>query len=717
MNKTIIKIYLFNILILIFLWDCAHLPSSGIGDLLRAKERALETGIDDAKTDIPFLDDFNPTNFGYMTILPRTLSGSYLLQPGLFQMHCESYCLKAGTYGPATGDGYIYAPLKGPRAKIIKKILRESVNHPDIKQRDIQVLIWAIIARSKVEDISSNARKAAIKLLTPTEIIEINGGAISIIPDDLLKKFLSGLPTPLQSLLETEAKIREMLSKRDATYEEIEKVAVLFGEPSDAEPARNIPEGRWSLHPEGYFVRFFPSGYTRTLLQIYVPETFNLERDKYNRITKIEDEWGNAIETEYQDSIIPKYVTGRKNLNAYTFKTIKFRKKIFGTLSYMDSVNLELLNTGWTLQGNPSGKISSKINTSRFSDLENRQQWGIEHKKHLENLDKEFKGKGAISELTDLAMFYQGIKKTVDERELLEENPWASKHCMLIQKAWQYLLCKTETGIIRDNSVLAELYSELESISENNSSISIKPSPTKKSNNGSDKKNGKEKGKKDKNDKKGKDDKSGSDSPGSAPAKSQKQLNGNSNRPVPCSELQDAIDKLKIEIRWQELFIETVEENPGAIGLYDNGKAWRDFIEALRNLSAIRKGVTPPSSKPYDFITAPNGEIRFIYTYEGETITILLRNKNGKDIPDNIELAKRFFRDAIGNNYLADILFDILFNIHEKSHAEDYASGNQKDSPSSAAESEMKAFKKSIEAKKKALKNMEDRLKNEDCTK
>ncbi len=713
MNKTISKLYLLSIVIIISFWGCAHLPSSGIRDLLRAKERTLQTGIDDAKTDIPFLDDFNPTNFGYMSALPKTPAGSYILQPGLFEMHCESYCLRAGTYGPAKGDGYIYAPLKGPKAKIIKKILRESVNHPDIEQKNIQLLIWAIIARSKVEDISPKAREAAIKMLTPSEIIEINGGAISLIPDDAFNEFLSGLPSPLQSLLKTEAKIRELISKKDATYEEIEKVAVLFGEPSEPEIKRDIPQGRWSLHPKGYFVRFFPSGYTRTLLQMYVPETFNIEKDKYNRITKIEDEWGNSVEAEYQDSIISNYIRNERNLNAYAFKNIKLQKKVFTYLNYIDSVKLELPNTGWTLQGKPSGKINSKTDTSRFSNLEEYKKWAIEHRRNIEDLDKHFEGKGDLSELTDIAMFYKGIKKAVGEHEPLDENPWISEHCLLVQKAWQYLLCKTETGIIRDNSVLSGLFSEAYSKSENDSTVSIQSSSSKKGGSDPDKK----KSKKDKNGKKSKDDKNGSDSPTSAPAESQKQLNGNSNRPVPCSELQDAINKLKTEIRWQELFIETVEEFPESIGLFNDAQAWRDFIETLRSNSAVRKGVTPPNSKPYTFKTRPNGEIYFFYTYKGEEVTILLRDKNGNDLPENIELAKRFFRDAIGNPYLADILFDILLNDHEQSHADDYKSGDTDDSVSSAAESEMKAFKKAIDAKKKALKDMENRLKNEDCIK
>jgi Mlc titration factor MtfA (ptsG expression regulator) len=60
-------------------------------------------------------------------------------------------------------------------------------------------------------------------------------------------------------------------------------------------------------------------------------------------------------------------------------------------------------------------------------------------------------------------------------------------------------------------------------------------------------------------------------------------------------------------------------------------------------------------------------------------------------------------------------MFDIFYNYHEKSHLEDYQNGDVKDTPSSAAKSEIKAFKKAIEAKKKALKGMKERLKNKNC--
>ncbi|MBN1693977.1 hypothetical protein JW879_01070 [candidate division WOR-3 bacterium] len=712
MDKANLRLYLIVLLITTFFWGCSYLPIPGeLGTAFSIKERALQTGIDDAKTDIPFLDDFSPDNFAYMTVLSRTLEGSYLLKPGLFEVNCESYCLKPGTYGPSSGGGYIYAPLKGPRAEVIKKILRESVNHPDIEQEDIQLLIWAIIARSKIEDISPKARIAAIKMLTPAEILEINGGALSLIPDDLFDKLLSGFPEPLQKLIETESKIRKLLTKTDATYKEVEKVAVLFGKP-EGEPVRDIPEGRWSLHPEGYFVRFFPSGYKRTLLQIYVPERFDIEKDKYNRIIKITDEWGNSVETEYKNSTINNYTSNENKLNVYAFKKIKFRKMVDGFFSYMDFSDLEFSNTGWTLQGNPSGNFNTETNNIQTSNIEERLEWSKELEKQIEKLDKQFEGKAPVSELTDIAMYYQAIKKSIEGHELTEENTWALEHCFLIQKAWQSLLCESETGILREDYVLNELYSELANAAgSSGTTIKVESESTTKRGNDSNKE------KRNKKSKDGNKDKKGSDSPNSAPAHNGSQLNGNSDRPVLCSHLKDAINKLQREIDRQKLFIEVVEEHPEAIGLCKTGAEWRNFIDALFNIIASNKGLGPVTSTPFTFITKPSGEIVFITPPDenGNRYELTLMDKNGKENTDNIKLARRFLRDSYGNAYLGDIMFDIFYNHHEKSHLEDYKAGKNKDTPSSAAEAEIKAFKKAIEAKEKVLKRMKERLENKDC--
>ncbi len=85
--------------------------------------------------------------------LQRTPSGGFVLQPGYYQQQTQSYCLKAGTHGPGEGDGYLYAPPKGPAEDAVITVLRNSVQHPEIEQHDMQALLWAIIARAKFEDL------------------------------------------------------------------------------------------------------------------------------------------------------------------------------------------------------------------------------------------------------------------------------------------------------------------------------------------------------------------------------------------------------------------------------------------------------------------------------------------------------------------------------------------------------------------------------------
>lgn len=147
----------------------------GLGDKLKKKtpnllgEKApITTSLPDAKWGDASKDGFTPREAerSLMT-LQRTPNGGFVLQPGYYSMQTQSYCLKAGTHGPGEGDGYLYAPPKGPAEDAVMSIVRNSVNRPEIHQHDIQVLLWAIIARAKFEDLQSEIKATASRLLTP----------------------------------------------------------------------------------------------------------------------------------------------------------------------------------------------------------------------------------------------------------------------------------------------------------------------------------------------------------------------------------------------------------------------------------------------------------------------------------------------------------------------------------------------------------------------
>jgi hypothetical protein len=78
-----------------------------------------------------------------------------------------------------------------------------------------------------------------------------------------------------------------MLTSANSSYEQMERVAVLSGIAPMGEGSREIPSGRWSLHPDGYYVRYLPQGYTNTVVAIWVPQGSPAVGKEYDPATHI----------------------------------------------------------------------------------------------------------------------------------------------------------------------------------------------------------------------------------------------------------------------------------------------------------------------------------------------------------------------------------------------------------------------------------------------
>ncbi len=256
------------------------LPIPDVRKLLEG-DQPISTSFADTSKQNTIPDNFPTKTFRPLTELPRGQKGGFLLRPGFFELLVQSYCLRPGTYGPSKGKGYLYADLKGSKTKIVRKILQNSVRYSEISQQDIQVLLWGIIARTKVSDMQQKIQEVAAKLLTGDEIFQLNGGALGLIPPQAFRKATANLPSPVRKVLEAEASIRKMLTQTGGTsFQQLERIAVLVGEPP--KEGAEVPQQRWSLHPQGFYVRYRPSGYSKTLIQVYVPENFN-KRTKNNK--------------------------------------------------------------------------------------------------------------------------------------------------------------------------------------------------------------------------------------------------------------------------------------------------------------------------------------------------------------------------------------------------------------------------------------------------
>jgi len=246
------------------------LPS--VDELVKGKP-PITTSLSDAQweQDLPAGSLNENSKPRAMETLERTANAGFLLQSGYFQFHGQSYCLKAGTHGPGGGDGYLYAPTLGPEDDAVITMVRNSVNHPDLPQQEVQQLLWAIIARAKFEDLRGNLKAAALLLLKPSQIAGLNRKAMDFLPASVVDKAKASVPPVVQQVIEAENKLRHMLTDPAASFADMEAVAVLAGAVGIGPGSRAVPMGRWSLHPDGYYVRYLPKGYSYTVVQVWVP--------------------------------------------------------------------------------------------------------------------------------------------------------------------------------------------------------------------------------------------------------------------------------------------------------------------------------------------------------------------------------------------------------------------------------------------------------------
>ena len=168
---------------------------------------------DDVKMEGSMPETFgNDKTYTPLYKMKRDDAGAYILCPGFYEMKNMSYCLKAGTHGPSTGDGYMYAPVKGKMDDIVLAILeKHEEKKAQIPQRDVQVLLWAIIARSKFKNLSGRLKVVTTQLLTPKQIVKLNGGFVETLGSEALNKGLVDVPPAVQKVMEAENNIRRLV--------------------------------------------------------------------------------------------------------------------------------------------------------------------------------------------------------------------------------------------------------------------------------------------------------------------------------------------------------------------------------------------------------------------------------------------------------------------------------------------------------------------------
>jgi hypothetical protein len=234
------------------------------------RKAPISTSLADARWTDPSQDDFTPpAPKRALTELQRTATGGFVLQPGYYSFHDQSYCLHAGTHGPGGGDGYLYAPPLGAAKDAVITIVRNSVQHPEIAQHDIQTLLWAIVARARLEDLSTEHKAIAARLLPARQLAALNRSLLDMVAEGPVA---DNLPRELRQAMQAEADLRRMLVTPGTSFGELERVAVHAGAAPRGAGSLDVPARRWSHHPDGYWIRYLPASYTNTLVELWVPE-------------------------------------------------------------------------------------------------------------------------------------------------------------------------------------------------------------------------------------------------------------------------------------------------------------------------------------------------------------------------------------------------------------------------------------------------------------
>jgi hypothetical protein len=421
----------------------------GLEKILR-EEEPLTTVITDSFAEVPFLDGFVPHQFAALPELPMGINDDFLYLPGLYEIRAESYCLKAGTYVPRpgasgfSGRGYLYAPFKGPKAAIIDRIIKATMHHPEVPQHDTQVLLWAIIARTKLDDCPPEVVNTARRLLDAKDVRALGESGLGVLPPEVQQKVLEKMPPFVRMALEAENRLREELKNRVAgvtapvnnavdsanaagdraaapvsdLYRRMEQIAVLPGDPPEVPEKERIPWGRWTYHPDGYFLRLLPEGYSTTVRQVYHPERYEVIRGDGGRIASLKSPSGDVVEFVY-------------GAGANTLKAVRLlrpdpaRPGTPLTATLQGAREIDLGGGGAVEQALSGTEAALKRQHSKLAG-----------------------GDNAAAQMRDLARLSTATRALLAENDasLGEEKDWCRRHADLVTLAWMSAMARHASG-------------------------------------------------------------------------------------------------------------------------------------------------------------------------------------------------------------------------------------------------------------------------------
>ncbi len=225
--------------------------------------------------------------------------------PGFYRANFATFCLRGYTPGPNRGSAQLPGRIEGAMSGTINKLLDGFGQHNDIRQDEMQTLIWALLANAKPSNLNASQQAILARCLSPQDILLLEKGGVQFLEENVIGPMMNKVDEALRPIYEADNKMRQLVSRADAAFAELEELAVL--PPSEEGNISFYERGMWAPWQNG-FIRFDSSSYSNTSVQFWIPRNIGIWRDEFGRITAIRDGDQFAVVTEYDDSVPP--VTG-----------------------------------------------------------------------------------------------------------------------------------------------------------------------------------------------------------------------------------------------------------------------------------------------------------------------------------------------------------------------------------------------------------------------
>ena len=142
------------------------------------------------------------------------------LKPGhSYSFRLQSFCVHAGKDRPIAGDGFRVGPMKGPAAAWLPDIINK-YKGLHISQDRTQVLIWALLAGARFDDLDGE-EKADLLRIFPNAAIRFGNRRVENQMQSLFSQFI---PSYVQNAMSEYENVRAWTQTLKGDYDEIARI-------------------------------------------------------------------------------------------------------------------------------------------------------------------------------------------------------------------------------------------------------------------------------------------------------------------------------------------------------------------------------------------------------------------------------------------------------------------------------------------------------------